>query len=190
MKKNLAIVVGVLFSTMVFAGGIKDPVSGLAVIKKTGTTTYNLFYKNTERSDVKVSIIDAQNKIVFSEKINATDGFVRPYNFSELGEGEYTLQIEDNAGLKKEQISYSAGRVGNLLNVVRLAEANKYLVTAVGKIDQVVTVKIFNNEGEIIYIESTKLNEDFGKVYKLDKIRGAVTFEISDSAGASKVLTF
>jgi flagellar hook assembly protein FlgD len=190
MKKNLLIAVGVLLCTGVFAGGIKDPVTGLAIINKTGTSTYKVFYKNSESSNVKISIIDSNNKVVFKEKLSNVEGFVRPYNFSELAEGEYTLQIEDNSGIRKEQVSYRSGRVKNLFNVVRLAETNKYLVTAPGKWAETVTVKIYNQDGEILHNESSNSAEAFARVYKLEKVSGSVTFEITDSTGASKILTF
>jgi hypothetical protein len=190
MKKNLLIAVGVLLCTGVFAGGIKDPVTGLAIINKTGTSTYKVFYKNSEASDVRISIIDSDNKVVFREKLSNVAGFVRPYNFSELAEGEYILQIEDNSGIRKEQVSYHSGGVKNLFNVVRLADENKYLVTAPGKENETVTVKIYNQEGQILHNESSSSNEAFARVYKLEKVSGSITFEITDSTGASKILTF
>ena len=190
MKKNLVIAIGVLFSTVVFAGGINDPVTGMIVVKKSGTATYKLFYKNVETSNVKVSIVDAKNKIVFAENIINEDGFVRPYNFSELADGDYTLLIEDELGIRKEKIIHHTGKVENLFNVLKFAGENKYLVTAPSNEKETVNVKIYNQEGQILYNESATLREAFARVYKLEKISGAVTFEISDSAGLSKVLTF
>jgi len=190
MKKNLLMAVGVLLCTGVFAGGINDPITGLAIVNKAGTSTYKVFYKNGEFNDVKISIIDSKNKTVFSEKISNVKGFVRPYNFSELGEGEYTVQIEDNESVRKEHVSYHSEKSTNLFNVIKLAESNKYLVTSPSKGDAVVTVKIFNQGGEVLYNESAKLSESFARVYKLEKISGDITFEITDSTGASKTFTF
>jgi hypothetical protein len=127
---------------------------------------------------------------VFSERINDVDGFVRPYNFAELADGEYTVQIEDNSGTRNEKISYHTEKTKTLFNVIRLTQPNKYLVTAANKGEQTVNVKIYNNEGTVLYNESSKATDAFAKVYKLDRVSGAVTFEISDASGLSKSITF
>jgi hypothetical protein len=187
---KLLIVVGVLVSTSVFAGGIKDPVVGSAVVKKTGTGTYRVIYKSSNPDDVKVSIVDENNKTVFTEKLLNTDGFIRPYNLTELGEGNYTILIEDANGIKKEQVNYRLDKVSDLFNVIKLSEENKYLVTSPEHGHESLSVKIYNQAGEVLYNESTKLTEAFARVYKLEKIVGKVIFEISDSKGSSKVLVF
>ncbi len=190
MKKNVVIMIVVLFSTMAFAGGINDPVTGLAVINKVGTKTYNVFYRNSEATDVTISIYNSKNKVIYTDKVKNTEGFTRPYNFAELADDEYTFQVEDNLGIKKEKISYHSEKTKNLFNVIKLAEADKYLVTSPQLNNQTITLKIYNNSGEIVYNESAQLDQAFAKVYKLNKVEGAVTFEVTDSAGVSKVLTF
>jgi hypothetical protein len=190
MKSKLLIAVGVLLCTGVFAGGIKDPVTGFAIVNKAGTSTYKLFYTNSESQNVKVSILDTNGKTVFSEKISNVEGFVRPYNFSELGEGEYTMQIEDHSGIRKEQVSYHAEKSGDLFNVIKLVGANKYLVTSPSKENATVAIKIYNENGDILYNDSSNLDEAFARVYRLEKISGTITFKITDTTGASKVLTF
>ena len=188
MKKQLLVVVYVLVCTGMFAGGIKDPVTGLT-IKKAGTSTYHVFYTNSKPQIVKIAILDVNGKMVFFEKIRNVDGFARPYNFSELGEGEYTLQVEDQSGIRKEHVSYYTEKASSLFNVIKF-KSNKFLVTSPRKENATVAVKIYNESGDLLYNDSSTLNESFARVYRLDNISGAITFKITDTAGASKVLTF
>ncbi len=69
-------------------------------------STFKLFYKGAQQSDVKVLILNDENQIVYSEKIKNTDGFARPYNFSNLPEGHYSIQIKDNAGIRTETVNH------------------------------------------------------------------------------------
>jgi len=39
------------------------------------------------------------------------DGFMRPYNFDGLPEGQYTIKVEDENGKTVEKINYKSGRV-------------------------------------------------------------------------------
>ena len=89
MKKTLSVlVVLMVISSVVFARRADNPgaAAGMAVVKN--GTTFKLYYKGTQQMDVKVSILDATNKIVFTEVLRKVEGFVRPYNFSNLPEGD------------------------------------------------------------------------------------------------------
>jgi uncharacterized protein YfaP (DUF2135 family) len=188
MKTKLFVAIGMLVCTSAFASWINDPRTGLTV-KKTGTGIYQVFYTNSKSQIITLSILDANGKTVFFEKIKAKKGFARPYNFSGLGEGEYTLQIEDQSGIKQEHVSYYAEKPSNLFNVIRV-KSNKYLVTSPRKDNAIVDVKIYNENGDLLYSDAAKLNEPFAKVYRLDQVSGRITFKITDNTGERKVLTF
>jgi hypothetical protein len=59
--------------------------------------------------------------------------FLRPYNFSGLSAGEYTIQIEDSNGKKTETVDYAAGKIEKLISIVKLAEEGKYLLSVNSK---------------------------------------------------------
>ena len=101
-------VVGVLVSVTMFASEINNPstASGVAVIRKTGTSTYNLIYKALLTTNVKVAIYDVKDQLVFSETLRKTNGFARPYNFDGLAEGEYTIRVSDADREHVEKVSY------------------------------------------------------------------------------------
>jgi hypothetical protein len=192
MKKIMTIAAGVLFSTVVFAGGTDEnpsSASGVAVLRN-GESTFKLIYKGSKVSDVKITIADARNKLVFSETVRHVDGFLRPYNFSSLSEGEYTITITDESGKKVEKVDYRSGQVTKLVNVKRVDNEGKYVLTAAGKGEERITVNIFDASDVLLYNESKSTKGDFAQVYNLSKIEGPLTFEIIHENGEAKRIKY
>lgn len=195
MKKIITLSL-VLFSTVMFANGTdddKDPKvssSGAAVIKK-DVSTFRLIYKSEQQADVRVSIYNDRDQLVYSEKVNNTDGFTRPYNFENLGEGEYTIAIEDGSKKQVEKVSYRAPKVTKTLNVLKISSLEgKYLVMAAGQGDELITVSIYDGAHNLVHksLEETKGN--FSKLYNLKSLKGHLTFEISNQNGEMKSVTY
>jgi len=191
MKKNLLMVGCVLLSTMMFANGINDPsVSGVALLNKEGSSTYQLIYKPALATKVSVAIYDANNQLVFSETLRKTEGFARPYNFSGLAEGHYTIKVKDLTGEQIEKVNYRAGKVERLVNVLKLNDTDKYLLTIAGKGEERFSLKIYDAAGNLIHDERNSIYNSFGQVYDLSSVIGAVTFEVSDKTGVVKTISF
>ena len=112
MKKNYLLLAGMLVSSLAFGGrrgeGPKGS-SGIAIVKKSATS-YKLFYKSELASDVKVKIFNAENDLVFAETIKNSSGFIRPYDFARVGEGEYTIRVDNGSNLMTEKFQYQSGR--------------------------------------------------------------------------------
>jgi hypothetical protein len=191
MKKTLSILAAItIFSTALFANNIDNPnaATGMAIMKN--GTTVKLFYKGTKQADVKVSIYNAANTLVYSETIKNVDGFVRPYNFTNLEEGEYSIELLGENGRQVERVVYKLGKVQKLANVMHVTgEPNKYILTVANKGQDVLTIKIYGDKGVLLYSKTEEVNGDFAQVYNLDKYKGGLTFEVSDSKGVTKSLS-
>lgn len=191
MKKNLLMVAGVLFSTVMFAGGINDPsVSGVKVLNKEGSSIYQLIYKPALATNVSVAIFDANDQLVYSETLRKTEGFSRPYNFSGLAEGDYTIHVKDITGEQIEKVNYRAGKVERLVNVLKLSDTDKYLLTIAGNGEERFSLKIYDATGKLIHDETNVIYDSFGQVYDLSKVTGAITFEVADKTGTVKTISF
>lgn len=193
MKKILTLTL-VLFSTVMFANGVDDnpaaSASGAAVIKN-GESTFRVIYKSEKQNDVRVSIFNEKNEVVFSEKLNNTDGFSRPYNFASLDEGDYTISIEDGAKKTLEKVSYRSPKVSKMLNVLRVSsEGGKYLITAAGKGAETINVSIYDGAHNLIHSSYEKTEGDFAKVYNVKSLKGHVTFEIANENGEVKSVSY
>lgn len=123
MKKILSVLVMLMvISSVAFARRMDNPVAAAGVAVMKNGSTFKLFYKGAQHSDVKVSIVDARDHVVFSEVIKKVEGFMRPYNFSNLPEGNYTIEVSDKSGRYIEKISYNKGKVEKLANLVGYPE--------------------------------------------------------------------
>jgi hypothetical protein len=189
MKKTLSVLaVLMVVSSVVFARRLDNPgTAPSAAVVKIGTT-FKLYYKGSQQADVKVSILDAGNHLVFSETIKDVDGFVRPYNFSHLPEGDYTIKISDKNGRMIENITYKQEKSEALSHLLKVAGTNaKYLLTVVNKEQGDVTIRIYDNSNNVIYNKKEAVSSDFARIYNLEGIDGEFTFEVTDASGTTSV---
>ena len=193
MKKTLSILVMLtLLSSVAFAGGIgDDPKSpakkGLAVIKQ--GSVFKLFYKCQESDDVRVTIYNSDNKAIFKETLRNVDGFMRPYNFGNLAEGDYTVVVKDDFCDHAELIHHYAEKSNSLIGVIQLSETPEKFVLTVGKklSPETIGVRIFNDKNEVVYEQIEFVDGDFAKLYNL-KEGDSYRFEITDSNGTTSII--
>ena len=192
MKKISLLFVGVLFCTLVFANGTDEPTvstSSVAVTNLSGSSLFKLYYTAYTAGDVRVSIMDHSGKLVFTEKLKKTDGFIRPYNFERLAAGDYTIQIENADGKRVEKVHYNAGKIDKQINIVKLPEEGKYLLSVASKSADHVHVNIYNVKDELIHSQVNFVNKQFAEVFNLKGIQ-AFTIEVTDSNGLLKTLKY
>ena len=190
MKKTFSVlVVLMVVSSVVFARRLDKPGdSPSATVVKIGST-FKLYYKGPQQADVRVSIRDAGDHLLFSETIRKSDGFVRPYNFSNLPEGEYTFQITDKNGHQIEKISYTHEKRETFTHLLKVSGSEaKYLLTVSNQGAGGVTVKIYDDSNKVIYNKIEDASKDFAKIYNLQGIPGRFTFEVTDAKGTSTSL--
>jgi hypothetical protein len=146
---------------------------------------FKLFYKAEQAGTVKVSIFSNDSKLVFTEKMKNASGFMRPYNFLGLPAGEYTIQIEDNNGIRNEQVEYTAGKIQKYISLVKIADEGKYLLSVNTKASDKISVSIFDEFDQLIHKEDRRIEHNFAEVLNLKNIN-RFTIEVSDSQGMLK----
>ncbi len=187
MNKPLSLLAILLISGITFANAFDNPRITTAVIKN--GSTFKLLYKGAEQSDVKVLILNDENQIVFSEKIKNTDGFARPYNFSNLPEGHYSIQIKDNAGVRTETVSHQIKREEKTMHLLRLDGTGKYVLSVPSQGKQDLSIMIFNDLNEVLYQSEEKINGDFARIYNLGDQTSKFRFVVTDGKGLTKSVT-
>lgn len=181
----------VMSSVVAFADA---PASTLAVMPVSSQGIYKVFYKSAEAGRVRVSIYGSKDQLVFTEVLNNVASFVRPYNFSELAEGQYTIVLEDKNGEQVEKVNYAISRVNSTIRVTAVPnEASKYCLNVMNDGAEDVMVKIYD-KNHLLHEEVVAVKGQYGVIYNLSKMRLApgeeLTFEVITTSGTVKTVTF
>ena len=189
MNKPFSLLAILLISGITFANAFDNPNTKMVVLKN--GSTFRLLYKGAEQSDVKVLILNDENQIVFTEKIKNTDGFARPYNFSNLPEGHYSIQIKDNAGVRTETVSHQIKRESEekTMHLLRLDGTGKYVLSVPNQGKQDLSIMIFNDLNEVLYQSEEKISGDFARIYNLGDQTNKFKFVVTDEKGLTKSVT-
>ncbi len=181
MKKILSLVVVLIAIGQVNANEIepKSPV-GVSVIKS--GSIVKLFYQGDHTGNVKVKIYNERGRTLFVETIHNMENFMRPYNFSTLPEGQYTIELTDDQGTHFKKVSHSNSQSNQkrAARLTRLGDGNRYMLAVPNVGKDVLTVSIYDGGSRLLYTETLPIDGDFAKVYNLNKISGGHTFEIVD----------
>jgi len=189
MKKSfLILTAAVLVTFSALAGNTPGTSAGVAVVNN--GTTLKLYYKAASESNVKVSILNDEGKVVFSETLKNIDGFVRPYNLASIAEGEYTIEVTDQNTTHSEKVMIGQRRKAELASLYRLqGEDGKYLLTVPSREAKDISVRILADD-KVIYDQVEAISSDFARIYNLKKVKGDLTFEIKDQKGNSTTVSY
>ena len=183
MKNIITLFAVVLVSTAAFATepGDGSKTTGLAVVKK-GESTFNVYYQPAGVTNAKVYIHDSNGKEIYSETVKKTDGFIRPYTFSELDLGEYTVTVVDGEETFTKKLVYELTSVKKLARVAKV-EDGKFLVSIpssfyTGPAD----IKIYN-DGELVHTHHVNTTTDFSQIFNVKKLSGAISLVVVDGKG-------
>jgi hypothetical protein len=185
MKKFLALLlfVGIVSAQVNAHGTTPASPTNMAVVKS--GNVFKLFYRGEQSGKVHVTIYNDKGKVVFREILRGTDNFMRPYNFSSLSEGVYTIELSDAQGTRVEKVIHSLAKE-KTAHLTRLnLGKNKYLLTVPNRGRNVLKVKIFNERNGLLYEKTEVIEGNFGKVYNLEEIEGVPVFQVVDEQGRS-----
>ena len=191
MKIKSLIIAALLVSLVATAfAGEDEPRTGFAVVTVKGTSIYKVIYKPEIAGKVKLNIYNAGGAVIFSESVYATNGFMVPLNFSGLSAGEYTIELTGAAGKKVERVSYQPETNIKRVHVTRISnEENKYLLAVASTGSDVIYIRIFDRNNNLLHVEKREITGDFAQVYKLTSA-SAYTFEVSDQTGNTNTVKF
>lgn len=163
-------------------------------ITPSSNAVYNVYYKGTETTVVKVTILDEKNNVVFTENIRSA-GFKRPYNFRELPEGQYKVVVSGKEGEQVQTINHTkATATKSIIRVTSLAgNESRYMVTITNSASQNIAIRIYQGTG-LVHEEKIKVDGSAAQIFNLNKIqarsKSAIQFEIVTEAGQIETMTF
>jgi hypothetical protein len=181
----------VLISNIAFANPTSDKPEAaprMAVVSK--GSTVKVFYRGETLNRVTVRIFNAEGKIVLQDNLGVLDNFVRPYNFSNLEEGAYTIELSDDSGKQIKQVSYNLGKsVEKSARLIKVASYDsKYLLMVPGEAHERLLIKVIDDYNRVVYEGVEELTGNFAKLYNMEKITDKFTIEIVDKNGISTII--
>lgn len=197
MKTNVLLIAALfMFSAGVSAVAKEDPSkAGFAVVPVKGSDVYKVIYKNENSSRVKLNLYNSFGQVIFSETISA-DGFIRPLNFTGLGAGEYTVEVNDGASKRVEKISHHVAPAevsvsgSKVVHVSKIKGADeKYVLSIANALSENFVVRIFDANENVIFTETTKVENSDAKIYFV-KNQKVAKIEVTDASGTKVVKNF
>lgn len=174
----------ILFACFVLAASVNaNSWSFDVVINNTVNDVYTLTYKG--KSDVvKVKIYDNKGKVVHAETIKGLDKFNRPYNFSAMPAGEYTIEVKNSEGVTREKFFHNTAAASgadafDFIKVMPGKKSQSYDLVVIGNAKGQVEVEIFDGS-EMIFSEIVNQEGSFKKSYVISKtIVKELTFKVN-----------
>lgn len=154
-----------------------------------------VIYEDEKPCSVNISIVNEQGTEIFTEIIHAKRGFIRPYNFTNLEEGDYWIVIEDESEKFIEQVQYDEPEKDELLahvTKVKDEEFNNelYLLSVPDQEYRELTITVLDNRNDVLYQEKEKVSGDFAQLYKVKDQTGDIVINVRCSDGSSKTFRF
>jgi hypothetical protein len=168
-------------------------------IMKLSNQNYKLYYVPVEAAGeqrVRVNVYNEDGLRIYSKRHVTSEGFAIPYNFAELTPGTYTFEVINADGSAiREVIKHNA--LVEEVSLVRMEamvqrvspETNKFQLLVVKPDQNMVTVRIKNENDIIVHEERVNFEKGFKRVYDLGKVNSEYyTFEVT-SGPQSQTLT-
>jgi hypothetical protein len=151
-----------------------------------------LRYTAAAKAFPKVTILDAQKKVVFSEKISGKHSAARVYNITSLPEGEYFFEVLENGVKTVKSVTYKKETVKPLsVKVTPSSAAGKFDLVLKNSTGNVYVTISSRTEG-VVFEDAVLSTGSFKRTYDLSKLRGGeYVFQVtSNESVASETVSF
>jgi len=162
----------------------------VVIINQKESGIFKVIYEGAQIGKVSLKIFNKSGKVVSAETINGTDGFILPVNFSGMESGEYTIEVSDASGKQINKLEYKMDTRVNTIHVAKIGNESKYLLAVANQGSEEINVRIFDGANNLVHNENLVVDGSLGLVYNLKNITGVPTFEVTNQAGATKVVKY
>jgi flagellar hook assembly protein FlgD len=133
-------------------------------------------YVSDAQVKVEVQIRDEQGRVIASDLVENENGFRRPYNISQLKDGNYIVKMFENKALVYE----SKFAIDTKKTAVMELGDNKFQLTYKDNHKQDVSINIYDDKGTLLHQEKVEQMAGFSRIYDLSKLNpDHVSFEVS-----------
>lgn len=178
---------------IVFADGLpKDSVQNApnVALVQSGEQL-KLIYPGSSPVQLNVKIMDSQGNELLTERLAQPSGFLRPYDFSGLPDGEYTVQVNDDNNVLKRQVMHLSAPASILAHVTRLnGEGDRFILAVPRQGLNSVAVKIYQGD-MLLYQKKVNASQGFATVYNVKGLSPTegLTFEVTSPDHTTATMT-
>ncbi|MBL6446162.1 hypothetical protein JMN32_07575 [Fulvivirga sp. 29W222] len=155
---------------------------------------YRVLFMGNSDDKTTINIRNAENRLVFTETIKKVSAFVRPYNFSQLPDGVYTLEVIEGNTVSKKTI-YHGSVVLSIeptvdLNIVRLSpiaeKEGVYKLTIINSGGAKAAIRILDEDQNVVYSSEESFERVFCKLYNFKSMSENTTIEVKVNGEVKK----
>lgn len=137
MKASLKFTIAVAFMFTTVVSLAKEPKLYIVAGKETKNLVFSM---ETQSDETSIKFVDAENNLIYSERIVDENGYTKRFDMSRLAEGEYTFEMEDTTRL----IQYTIKVETSNMEIVEKTERTK---------------PYFRRKGDHVYLNFLNLDE-------------------------------
>ncbi len=174
MKKMIKLFVAfvIVMNATVFANADALEREGILLkVIHTSNDIYNIIYQGAQQQQVSIEFIDKNDKVLYYESVNTSEGFVKSLDLSDLPAGTYSVKLTSATETVSEEIRILTAEemYGKYVSVKAIGE-ELFLLSLDEQIGKSLELFIRDSKGEILY--QGKMDSSNQKVYDLKNLVG------------------
>lgn len=181
MKKYFLILGMALLTGSFIYAGVDNPNKTTETSVQSSGDKVKLYYKSTEINPVKVAIFNERNEKILIETLKTKKAsFIRPYDFSKMPEGTYTLVLEDANGKRTETFTIDREQPELLTAIIDLKKSDerKCVITLSGKNSPMAYISVKNLRNQVVFSKELTVKSEETVLLNLNELNGAATVEV------------
>ncbi len=125
-----------------------------------------------EKKSAILRIKDSQGYTLHREVVNQGLVYAKRFDFSGLPDGEYIVELRTDNGIITESFVLEARQTTSLYFKPAIQQVDDLLkVTFLNSIDSPVSLKLYDEKGEVLYEETVYAQESFAKGIDMSKLK-------------------
>jgi hypothetical protein len=143
---------------------------------------YKLVYPVKKTEQVRIRIYDSENHLLLSEKVENQEGFMKSYDFSNLSDGIYTINIQSPSGIVSKEVYHKYQRNDIDFSVERDPDNKSFRLVVRGVKKDPVFVDIMDDANVKIFEDTIDVGKSFSRTYRFKgKVPENISFRVSSA---------
>lgn len=143
---------------------------------------YKLVYPIKKTEQVRIRIYDDENHLLLSENVENQKGFMKSYDFSNLSDGMYTINIQSPSGVISKEVYHRYQKDDIDFSVERNPDNESFRLVVSGVRKDPVFVDIMDENRERIFEDTIDVGKSFSRTYRFKgRVPENVLFRVSST---------